>query len=250
MKYRRQHQNGGSQHHHLGKGMLSTVCLTVALATMLVLWQNRQFNTRKSIPQRSFSSSWKPDAVVTNREERTSPPKEGIQTGTPPEVTLGSQTQETSFRDNAESHQMRRRIGQAGLDSVRTAFTTTTLTTLETVLSQGFPHRWNPCTLERIYQSKEPKQHAFPTPLRITLLGGSGSARSSDPCSSSSTDRDDYVPRDVYGGRYSNILEHSLNSIGTQNSSFWKVEITNMGQGGMYEGYAAGSRELTHSCWR
>ena len=130
---------------------------------------------------------------------------------------------------------MRRRIGQAGLDSVRTAFHTTNLTTLETVLSQGFPHRWNPCTLERIYQSKEQTDPPATPPLRITLLGGSGSARSSEYCSSTGIiDRDEYDPRDKFAGRYSTILEHHLNTM-SNSSSHWKVEITNMRQGGMYE---------------
>ena len=224
------HRLHGGSNHHLCKSMLSMACLTT-LTIVLVVQQNQtapwQFRKLNPILTRNFSASLKAD-VVTNGERAPGPSK-------------------ARSRVHQESHQLRIRIGQAGLDSVRHAFNTTHLTTLETVLSQGFPQSWNPCTLEQIYQRKHHRQTSFDTsstlePLRITLLGGSGSARAADRCSSNGPLDYSYDPHDVYGGRYSNILEHRLNSIALEDdeeslngtSSSWNVEITNMGQGGTH----------------
>ena len=121
------------------------------------------------------------------------------------------------------------------------------------MLAQGFPvSSWDSCTLEQIYQAKQQQQRqqlvspSSPSspvlPLRVTILGGSCTARAAKNCGSRGPlwDRD-YDERDVLGGRYSNILESTLASlhdykvdrdgIATTNHSL-NVEVTNMGQGG------------------
>ena len=109
--------------------------------------------------------------------------------------------------------------------------------------------KWDPCTLERIYQQKRDYNNANNTqqptsddtsrflsqqqqrtirPLKVVVLGGSCTARSPNNCQSHVYETN---TSDVYGGRYTNILEakwkqHDL-------KGHMPLEVINMGHGGV-----------------
>lgn len=140
-----------------------------------------------------------------------------------------------TYMYDEQGHILRRQVARDGV--IRMAHNQvfeTKMTTHETVLNSGFPvSQWDPCTLEKIYQSK--------SALHMTILGGSCTARAARNCSSTGPLRDgrDYDPQDVLGGRFSNILERALTTAVPPDQSnanantAMNISIANMGQGGM-----------------
>jgi hypothetical protein len=98
------------------------------------------------------------------------------------------------------------------------------------VRENGFPGNWNSCTLESVFkrleQDADLQGQSKVNPLQIVVLGGSASARSPNNCSK---------PGNLVAGRYSNLLQDSLDRLSAireeDGKNIMEFEVINMAQG-------------------
>lgn len=87
-----------------------------------------------------------------------------------------------------------------GLSSLdRTRAFETDFSSTESVLQDGFPFSWNHrCTLATALRQKEQLRQSTPLPLRMTITGGSSTARQPNKC----------VANGTWGGRFSDFIDY------------------------------------------
>ena len=156
-------------------------------------------------PEPKEADKQKADATTAVQETATTVTESTIK-----KATTATVTSETKKEFDETTFQERQTQAASGIqEMLEKNILTTAFTQREIVLTQGFPHNWKPCVLQRRFRYQET--------LKVTVVGGASAAQPGQGC-----------PAEYPDGRWSTILQSKL---GASGKSLCKFAISNMAHG-------------------